>query len=241
MLGSNGYSRDNRLAAITFTTSENCQMLTIEQLFNNNRTWAEANRAQDPDFFSRLANQQSPQYLWIGCSDSRVPANQIVGLAPGEVFVHRNIANLVVHTDLNALSVIQYAVDALKVKHILVVGHYGCGGVRAALNNTRIGLADNWLRHVQDIRDAHTEQLAMMDDGQQRHDRLCELNVMQQVVNICQTSVLADAWERGQDVRVHGWCYALHDGLIRNLDINVGCREEALDRFRDAARPERRP
>lgn len=210
-------------------------MQTIEQLFRNNQTWADANLAADPNFFTRLANQQTPEYLWIGCSDSRVPANQIIGLAPGEVFVHRNIANLVVHTDLNALSVIQYAVDALKVKHILVVGHYGCGGVRAALNDTRIGLADNWLRHVQDIRDAHIGQLNQIDDPQQRHNRLCELNVMQQVVNICQTSVLRDAWERGQKVRVHGWCYALHDGLIRNLDINASCREEALDRFRDTA------
>ncbi|MBW7860169.1 MAG: carbonate dehydratase [Rhodocyclaceae bacterium] len=212
-------------------------MQDIEQLFENNRAWADDKRASDPAFFSRLANQQSPSYLWIGCSDSRVPANQIVGLAPGEVFVHRNVANLVVHTDLNALSVIQYAVDALKVKHILVVGHYGCGGVGAALNDTRIGLVNNWLRHVQDIRDQHAARLAEIDDPVRRHDRLCELNVMQQVVNVCQTSVLKDAWEQGQQVCVHGWIYGLCDGQLHDLGVSAGCREEALDRFRDAARP----
>jgi carbonic anhydrase len=211
-------------------------MHEIEQLFANNHAWAERKLAEQPDFFTRLATQQSPEYLWIGCSDSRVPANQIVGLAPGEVFVHRNIANLVVHTDLNALSVIQYAVDALRIKHILVVGHYGCGGVSAALNDHRIGLADNWLRHVQDVRDRHAAMLAAIDDPGERHDRLCELNVMQQVVNVCQTSVLREAWQRGQRVTVHGWCYGLRDGIIRDLGVSAGARDEALELFHDACR-----
>lgn len=210
-------------------------MQDITQLFANNQAWAERKRSEDEEFFSRLVKQQSPEYLWIGCSDSRVPANEIVGLAPGEVFVHRNIANLVVHTDLNALSVIQYAVDALRVKHVLVVGHYGCGGVSAALNNNRLGLADNWLRHVQDVRDRHQDYLTTIDDPTQRHDRLCELNVMQQVVNVCQTTVLREAWERGQRVTVHGWCYGLSDGIIRDLSVSSDCRDEALERFRDAS------
>ncbi|HRP95926.1 MAG TPA: carbonate dehydratase [Rhodocyclaceae bacterium] len=211
-------------------------MHDIEQLFANNQAWAERNLAENPEFFSRLATQQSPEYLWIGCSDSRVPANQIIGLAPGEVFVHRNVANLVVHTDLNALSVIQYAVDALRVKHILVVGHYGCGGVGAALADHRIGLVDNWLRHVQDVRDRHDAMLDALDDPVERHDRLCELNVMQQVVNVCQTSVLREAWERGQRVTVHGWCYGLRDGIIRDLGMSSSSREEALERLRDTCR-----
>lgn len=206
----------------------------IDQLFENNRLWADQKRAEDPEYFSRLVGQQSPEYLWIGCSDSRVPANQIVGLEPGEIFVHRNVANQVVHTDLNALSVIQYATDALRVKHILVVGHYGCGGVGAALRNSRLGLIDNWLRHVQDIRDRHINLLEAIDDASLRHDRLCELNVMQQVLNVCQSSVLREAWERGQNVAVHGWCYALSDGMIRDLGVSAGCREEALDLFNDA-------
>ncbi len=205
----------------------------IDALFENNRTWAEQKRAEDPEYFSRLVHQQSPEYLWIGCSDSRVPANQIVGLAPGEVFVHRNVANQVVHTDLNALSVIQYAIDALRVRHILVVGHYGCGGVAAALKNSRLGLIDNWLRHVQDIRDRHLDVLEAIEDPARRTDRLCELNVMQQVLNVCQTSVLREAWARGQHVTVHGWCYALSDGIIRNLDVSCGGREEALDQFNE--------
>ncbi len=206
----------------------------IEQLFDNNRAWSERMRTEDDAFFSRLASQQSPEYLWIGCSDSRVPANQIIGLAPGEVFVHRNVANVVVHTDLNALSVIQYAVDVLRVKHILVVGHYGCGGVKAALNNNRLGLIDNWLRHVQDVRDRHEAQLDAITGAAERIDRLCEFNVMQQVVNISQTTVLREAWERGQGVAVHGWCYGLKDGLIHDLGMAVRSREEALDQYRDA-------
>ncbi len=209
-------------------------MSDIEQLFNANRNWSERIHGEDPEFFSRLLNQQTPEYLWIGCSDSRVPANQIVGLAPGEVFVHRNIANQVVHTDLNALSVIQYAVDVLRVKHILVVGHYGCGGVKAALNNNRLGLIDNWLRHVQDVRDRFQASLAEVDDPNERVDRMCELNVMQQVVNVSQTSVLREAWQRGQNVTVHGWCYALSDGLIRDLKVSTRCVEEAQEVYRDA-------
>ncbi len=204
------------------------------QLFENNRNWSARKHEEDPEFFSRLLNQQSPKYLWIGCSDSRVPANQIVSLAPGEIFVHRNVANQVVHTDLNALSVIQYAVDALRVKHILVVGHYGCGGVKAALNNNRIGLIDNWLRHVQDIRDRHEAALDAIEDPGLRLDRLCELNVMQQVVNVCQSSVLQEAWLRGQQVRVHGWVYDLADGLIRDLEVSAGCKEEVMERFQGA-------
>lgn len=210
-------------------------MPEIDKLFDNNRIWAEQQRSEDPDFFARLLNQQAPEYLWIGCSDSRVPANQIIGLAPGEVFVHRNVANLVVHTDLNALSVIQYAVHALRVKHILVVGHYGCGGVAAALRNNRLGLIDNWLRNVQDVRDRHETLLSGITDDKARVDRLCELNVMQQVVNVCQTTVLREAWDSGQKVQVHGWCYGLSDGIIRDLNVSSCCREEAMEHFRDAA------
>ena len=206
----------------------------LENLFANNRAWSASMHAENPDFFSRLVKQQSPAYLWIGCSDSRVPANQIIGLAPGEVFVHRNIGNVVVHTDLNALSVIHYAVDMLRVKHILVVGHYGCGGVKAALNDNRTGLTDNWLRHVQDVRDRHEAILAAIDEPNERVDRLCELNAMQQVVNVCQTSVLREAWARGQSVSVHGWCYSLQNGLINDLNVSADSREEAMERYRDA-------
>ena len=208
--------------------------IQIENLFANNKAWSESMHAENPEFFSRLVNQQSPEYLWIGCSDSRVPANQIIGLAPGEVFVHRNIGNVVVHTDLNALSVIHYAVEMLRVKHILVVGHYGCGGVKAALYDNRTGLTDNWLRHVQDVRDRHEAMLAAIDDANERVNRLCELNAMQQVVNVCQTSVLREAWERGQSVTVHGWCYSLENGLINDLKVSANSREEAMERYRDA-------
>ena len=207
---------------------------TIEHLFGNNKAWSERKHSEDPEFFTRLVNQQSPEYLWIGCSDSRVPANQIVGLAPGEVFVHRNIANVVVHTDLNALSVIHYAVAMLRVKHILVVGHYGCGGVKAALNDNRTGLTDNWLRHVQDVRDRHETRLAQIDDADERLNRLCELNAIHQVVNVCQTSILREAWQRGQSVTVHAWCYSLHDGLIRDLGVSANSRDEALQLYRGA-------
>ena len=181
----------------------------LTQLFEQNRQWAQSVTENDPEYFTRLVNQQSPQYLWIGCSDSRVPANQITGLAPGEVFVHRNIANVVVHTDLNALSVIQFAIDQLKVKHIMVVGHYGCSGVNAALNNIRVGLADNWIRHVKDVHDKHGSYLGNILGSRERLDRLCELNVIEQVVNVCHTTSVQDAWSRGQPLTIHGWDYRL--------------------------------
>ena len=199
----------------------------LNTLFKNNLDWAERIRAQQPDFFETLARQQNPEYLWIGCSDSRVPANEIVGLMPGEVFVHRNIANVVVHTDLNCLSVIQFAVDLLKVQHIMVVGHYGCGGVRAALFGDRLGLVDNWLHHVHDVRDKHIEALQAIGLSNARVDRLCEFNVIEQVANVCQTTIVRDAWENGQQLAVHGWIYGLKDGLLRDLNVTVSNREEA--------------
>jgi len=176
---------------------------------------------QDPEFFTRLSSQQAPEYLWIGCADSRVPANEIVGLAPGELLVHRNVANVVVHADLNCLSVMQFAVDVLKVEHIIVCGHYGCGGVRAALRDDRLGLVDNWLRHVQDVRWKHEKEIEGLRTEEQRHDRLCELNVIEQVVNVSQTTVVRDAWAREQPLTVHGWIYDLHDGLLRDLGVSV--------------------
>ena len=189
------------------------------QLLENNRTWARGVLAADPEFFARLARQQSPQYLWIGCSDSRVPANQITGLAPGEVFVHRNIANVVVHTDLNCLSVIQFAVDILKVRHIILCGHYGCSGVHAAMTRHRIGLSDNWLRHVQDVAGKHAAELSSLSSEDARHRRLCELNAEEQVRNISQCTAVQEAWERGQPLEVHGWIYDLRDGLLRDLHV----------------------
>ncbi len=207
----------------------------LEQLFQKNRAWADRILANNPDFFQQLAKQQNPKFLWIGCSDSRVPANEIVGLMPGEVFVHRNIANVVVHTDLNCLSVIQFAVDVLKVEHIMVVGHYGCSGVRAALFGDRIGLADNWLHHINDVSDKHAAALAAIGLSTARVDRLCELNVIEQVANVCQTTIVRDAWERGQDVAVHGWVYGLKDGLLRDLDVTVAEPGEAKAKCRAAA------
>jgi carbonic anhydrase len=197
-------------------------METLTELFEKNRAWAASMTEQDPGFFSGLVNQQKPQYLWIGCSDSRVPANQIVGLAPGEMFVHRNIANVVVHTDLNCLSVLQFAVDVLKVRHVMVVGHYGCGGVRAADENARLGLIDNWLRHVQDVRDLHRDELDAIPDAAVRVDRLCELNVAAQVRHVCETTVVRDAWLRGQPLTVHGCIYRLQDGILRDLGVSAG-------------------
>jgi carbonic anhydrase len=191
-------------------------------------------RAQDPDFFLRLSSQQSPEYLWIGCSDSRVPANEIVGLLPGELFVHRNVANVVVHTDLNCLSVIQFAVDVLKVQHIIVCGHYGCGGVRAALGNDRLGLVDNWLRHVQDVRHKHREPLAALADEAGRGSRLCELNVIEQVMHVCETTMAQEAWARGQELAVHGWIYGLHDGRLRDLNMCVTRPEELAPSYEAA-------
>lgn len=191
-----------------------------DKLLENNRSWARGMLAEDPQYFARLARQQAPQYLWIGCSDSRVPANQITGLAPGEVFVHRNIANVVVHTDLNCLSVIQFAVDILKVRHIILCGHYGCSGVHAAMTKHRIGLSDNWLRHVQDVASKHAGELAAFVDEETRHRRLCELNVVEQVQNINQCTAVQEARERGQPLEVHGWIYDVADGLLRDLQVS---------------------
>jgi carbonic anhydrase len=193
----------------------------IDQLFRNNKEWARRTVEVSPDFFARLSAQQSPEFLWIGCSDSRVPANEIVGLLPGELFVHRNVANLVVHTDLNCLSVLQYAVDVLRVKHVIVCGHYGCGGVRAALNRDRFGLIDNWLRHVQDVAEQHQPMLDAIDSVKARIDRLCELNVIEQARHVCQTTIVQDAWARNQPMSIHGWIYGLHDGRLRNLGVST--------------------
>ena len=195
-------------------------MSDIENLFTQNRAWADSVKAAEPDFFQRLAKTQAPQYLWIGCSDSRVPANEIIGLQPGEIFVHRNIGNVVVHTDLNCLSVMQFAVDVLQVKHLLVVGHYGCAGVGAALVGKRLGLVDNWLRHIHDVRHKHAGRIDAAAEAE-RADILCELNIIEQVVNVCQTTIVQDAWSRGQPLTVHGLVYALDDGLIRDLGAGV--------------------
>jgi carbonic anhydrase len=196
-------------------------MRPLEHLFAQNKAWAAGIQAKDPEFFLKLSRQQSPEYLWIGCSDSRVPANEIVNLMPGELFVHRNIANVVVHTDLNCLSVMQFAVDVLKVKHIIVCGHYGCSGVRAALRCDRIGLADNWLRHVQDVSEKHRGCVHAVEGEAPRTNVLCELNVLEQVSNVCQTTIVRDAWDRGQPLTVHSWIYGIKDGLMRDLGMSV--------------------
>ena len=208
-------------------------MRILEHLFEQNRAWAARIQEQDPDFFTKLKHQQAPDYLWIGCSDSRVPANQIVDLLPGALFVHRNVANVVTHTDLNCLSVMQFAVDVLKVEHIIVCGHYGCGGVKAAICDERHGLIDNWLRNILDIYKKHQACFTGLDDGA-RIDRLCELNVIEQVVNVCQTTIVQDTWARGQGLTVHGWIYGVHDGLLRDLDITV-IRPEELTPLYEAA------
>ncbi|MDE2147521.1 MAG: carbonate dehydratase [Burkholderiales bacterium] len=202
----------------------------LDQLLANNRRWAAATEAREPGFFTRLARQQSPRYMWIGCADSRVPANEITGLDPGEVFVHRNVANLVVHSDLNALSTIQFAVEHLKVRHIMVVGHYGCAGVRAAMRGVRVGLADNWLRHVQDVRLRHRRRLDHLD-AEAQEDVLCEMNVIEQVGNVALSTVLQDAWARGQQVAVHGWVYGLRDGLLKDLHVTMDDPETVVERF----------
>lgn len=194
-------------------------MPLLKHLVERNHEWAEGVKVQDPDFFSRLSNQQAPEYLWIGCADSRVPANQIVDLMPGELFVHRNVANVVVHTDFNCLSVVQYAIDVLKVKHIIVVGHYGCGGIRGALRDDSMGLINNWLRHVQDVLDRHEDSIRSLPDEEAQANRLCELNVIEQVRHVCQTTIVQDAWRRGQPVSVHGWIYSVADGRVRDLGI----------------------
>lgn len=209
----------------------NNKKLDLGRLFEQNRSWIKKVTDDDPDYFSRLVDQQNPEYLWIGCSDSRVPANQIVGLKPGEVFVHRNIANMVVHTDFNALSVIQFAIDRLKVKHIIVVGHYGCSGIEAAMNNVRIGIADNWIRHIKDVHDKHNRELSNIHDQHKRLDRLCELNVLEQVVNIGQTNIVQDAWLKGQGISIHGCIYSLCDGVLMDLDTTVTDSNELNQRY----------
>ena len=196
-------------------------MKDLHRLLDQNRAWAESIKASDPDFFQTLAKQQTPRFLWIGCADSRVPSTQLAGMKPGEMFVHRNVANLVVHTDFNCLSVMQYAVDVLKVEHIIVCGHDGCGGVKAAMSNLQFGLIDNWLRHVQDVVHEHEEELAKIENENERLDRLCELNVIEQVRNVGRTTIVQSAWERGQELVVHGWIYGLQDGLLRDLGVSI--------------------
>ncbi len=208
-------------------------MSKLEHLLEQNRQWANAINAQDPTFFEGLAGQQAPKYLWIGCSDSRVPANQIIGLKPGEVFVHRNVANIVVHTDFNCLSVIQFAVEMLKVEHIMVVGHYGCGGVRAAMDWHELGLIDNWLRHIKDTYAKYERQLANFDEDK-KLDRLCELNVIEQVRNVCHTTIVQQAWRSGQKLTVHGWCYSLVDGRIRDLNVDMDGQTDLEPIYRTA-------
>jgi len=209
-------------------------MQSLKHLFEQNHAWAEAIKKRDPEFFQKLSRQQSPEYLWIGCSDSRVPANEIIGLLPGEVFVHRNVANVVVHADLNALSVIQFAVDMLKVKHIMVVGHYGCGGVGTVMRCERVGLADNWLRHVQDVKLKHEQCLHLLPDDTARSAKLCELNVIEQAANVCSTTVVQDAWARGQELSVHAWIYGLRDGIVRDLRMSASSLEEASKAYTSA-------
>jgi carbonic anhydrase len=209
-------------------------MKDLKRLLDQNRAWAEGIKASDPDFFQTLAKQQTPRFLWIGCSDSRVPSTQLAGMLPGEMFVHRNVANVVVHTDFNCLSVMQYAVDVLKVEHIIVCGHHGCGGVRAALDNLKFGLIDNWLRHVQDVMHEHEALLATVNDPEQRLDRLCELNVIEQVLNVGRTTIVQSAWERGQDLVVHGWIYGLEDGLLRDLGVSIDNAEGLAAVYRGA-------
>jgi len=199
---------------------------SLEDLFEKNTDWASKMKAGDPDFFRKLLHQQSPEYLCIGCSDSRVPANEIVGLPPGELFVHRNVANVVVHTDLNCLSVMQFAVEVLKIKHIIVCGHYGCGGIKAAINDERLGLTDNWIQHVKDVRGKHREIIGRIANDATKQDRLCELNVIEQVLNVCNTTIVQDAWDRQQELTVHGWIYAINDGVLRDLDV---CIDNAID------------
>ncbi|HQR34931.1 MAG TPA: carbonate dehydratase [Blastocatellia bacterium] len=209
-------------------------MRTLKNLFENNRLWAQEMKSQQADFFHRLSQQQSPEYLWIGCSDSRLPPNEIIGLMPGELFVHRNVANVVIHTDFNCLSVMEYAIEVLKVKHVIVCGHHGCGGVQAALRNLELGLIDNWLRHVRDVHDKHQIMLNRVAKEPRRWDKLCELNVVEQVHNVCNTTIVQRAWKNGQQISVHGWVYSLHDGLLRDLNVCTTGIEES-DRVYTAA------
>lgn len=207
-------------------------MTELTQLFANNREWAQAITREDPQFFAKLARQQAPEYLWIGCADSRVPANEIVGLLPGELFVHRNIANVVLHTDLNCLSVMQFAVDVLKVRHIIVTGHYGCGGVKAAMHNHQLGLSDGWLRSIRDLYYEQRERLRLVEDEELRLDRMCELNVMRQVANVSHTSIVQNAWHRGQEVSVHGFIYGIKDGRLKDLEVTVDGPEQIPEQYR---------
>ena len=216
---------------------------TVEELFKKNRSWAESILKEDADFFRRLSQQQSPQYLWIGCSDSRVPANEILGMLPGDVFVHRNVANVVVHTDLNCLSVMQFAIDVLKVRHIIVTGHYGCGGIKAAVENEKLGLIDNWLRHVQDVHHKHAASLESLAGEDALVDRMCELNVIEQVLNVGQTTIVQDAWDRGQELSIHGFIYSIQDGLLRDLKMSASgtaelqaCYKVALEKAEERVR-----
>jgi carbonic anhydrase len=209
-------------------------MKDLKRLLEQNRTWAESIKASDPEFFPTLAKQQTPRYMWIGCSDSRVPANQLIGMMPGEMFVHRNVANVVDHTDFNCLSVVQYAVDVLKVEHIIVCGHHSCGGVKAAMENLQLGLIDNWLRHVQDVLDEHEELLSKISDKDVRLDRLCELNVIEQVLNVGRTTIVQSAWQRGQELAIHGWIYGLEDGLLRDLGISIDNNEGLAATYQEA-------
>lgn len=206
-------------------------MRLLKHLFEKNQAWAEQVTQSDPDFFHRLSQIQAPKYLWIGCADSRVPANQIVGLDPGELFVHRNVANMVVHTDLNCLSVMQFAVEVLKVEHIIVCGHYGCGGVSAALFDKELGLIENWLRHIQDVRFTHQHQLDRIEDVTAKANRLCELNVIEQVMNVCGTTIVRNAWRRGQSIAVHGWIYALTDGKLKDLEMSITGTDEIASAY----------
>ena len=207
-------------------------MRILKNLFDSNRKWAARIKESDPDFFTKLSRQQNPEYLWIGCSDSRVPSNQIVGMLPGEIFVHRNIANVVIHTDLNCLSVIQYAVEVLKVKHIIVCGHYGCGGIKAALEKKSFGIIDTWLRHIKDVYRYHQKELDALTDDTEKLNRLCELNVMEQMANVCHTSIVQKAWNRGQDLSVHGWIYSIEDGILKDLNVCIAGECEISDTYR---------
>ena len=211
-------------------------MKDLKELLDNNRAWAEGIKARDPEFFQKLAQQQQPRYLWIGCSDSRVPSTQLVGLPPGEMFVHRNVANVVVHTDVNCLSVMQFAVDVLKVDHVIICGHYGCGGIQAAMENLQLGLIDNWLRHVQDVMHNHAALLANISNDEHRLNRLCELNVIEQVLNASRTTIVQNAWTRGQELAVHGWIYGIDDGLLRDLDIRISNQVELMEAYEQAVR-----
>lgn len=209
-------------------------MKSIKKLFENNRKWSEDITKKNPDFFSTLSKQQAPKYLWIGCADSRVPANEVVGLLPGELFVHRNVANVVIHTDLNCLSVMQYAIEVLKVEHVIVCGHYGCGGVIAALNDNRYGLIDNWLRHVKDVRERHGHHISLLKDQKQKEDCMCELNAIEQAINVCQTTIVQDAWVRGQNLTVHACIYGLTDGVLKDLGLSVSGLEEMNSNYLNA-------